>query len=258
LTKRNEIAVIAERIRGLAGRVYSEAAFRTQSALISTGRGHVSRPLPERVMLIILGGIGDAILFSPVIDAIRKEYPKAAVDVLVRDRAVEQVYSFGFGLNRIIRWSDYEMGAFSDVLHPLDKARFAETLAGYDLVIHSPLSHHSAPSRFALLLNPGARHVGFAYPMFSEKYTVRIPLRSGFMFDLLLDIPCALGIECDYKRPLVRWPKEAEAAARAHLKRAGLDSKAAHPCFSRRRVAGKMGVANMAGMEILRTSVQDL
>ncbi len=47
----------------------------------------------NKVLAVSIGGLGDTILFSPVLKALRKSYPKTHIELLVANRLAEEVYS---------------------------------------------------------------------------------------------------------------------------------------------------------------------
>lgn len=48
---------------------------------------------PNKVLAVSIGGLGDTVLFSPVLKALRKSYHKTHIELLVANRLAEEVYS---------------------------------------------------------------------------------------------------------------------------------------------------------------------
>jgi len=56
----------------------------------------------NRILAVSTGGLGDAILFSPVIKALRNGYPHAEIELLVSSNIVAEAYASAHEINQII------------------------------------------------------------------------------------------------------------------------------------------------------------
>lgn len=111
----------------------------------------VSRPRregpPERVLVIRPGGIGDAVLFIPMLREVRRAWPHAALDLLLERRNAGVVAETGLA-DRVLLYDRPITG-----LLPALRAR-------YDLVIDTEQYHRL--SAVVALLTRAPRRIGFA------------------------------------------------------------------------------------------------
>ena len=45
-----------------------------------------------KILVIALSGIGDALMFTPALSALKKKYPDSEIDVLVMFKGVKDIY----------------------------------------------------------------------------------------------------------------------------------------------------------------------
>jgi heptosyltransferase-2 len=55
-----------------------------------------------RILIIALSGIGDALMFSPALDVLRRRHPDARIDLLAMFRGVEEIYARNPAVDRVI------------------------------------------------------------------------------------------------------------------------------------------------------------
>ena len=55
-----------------------------------------------KILVIALSGIGDALMFTPAIELLKKHYPNSEIDALVMIKGSEEIYSLNPNLNNII------------------------------------------------------------------------------------------------------------------------------------------------------------
>ncbi|UCF67171.1 MAG: glycosyltransferase family 9 protein [Acidobacteriota bacterium] len=105
-----------------------------------------SRSAPERVLVIRPGGIGDAVLFLPMLRALRHEWPRCQLDLLVEARNAGVVRQTDLA-DRVLRYD-----------RPLSDLR-ATLRTRYDLVIDTEQYHRL--SAVVALLTGAPQRIGF-------------------------------------------------------------------------------------------------
>lgn len=55
----------------------------------------------NKILAVSIGGLGDTILFSPILKALRNSYPRAQIELLVANRLAQEVYSFAKEVTRV-------------------------------------------------------------------------------------------------------------------------------------------------------------
>src|SRR3989339_1264101 len=101
----------------------------------------------RRVLAVTIGGLGDAVLFSPVIKALRYKYPRETIDLLVASSIAEELYSQSEYLNKIFLVRTLKKRAILNVIGLLPFCIESIKVGGYDLAV------------LATGLNPGLRYV---------------------------------------------------------------------------------------------------
>jgi ADP-heptose:LPS heptosyltransferase len=114
---------------------------------------------PGRVLVIRPGGIGDAVLLFPMLQAMREAWPEADLDVLAEGRNAGLFRANGV-VDRVLRY---------DRLGDLTRA----LRAGYDLVVDSEQTHYLSAA-VAMLTRAPVR-VGFATNRRRWLFTRRVP-----------------------------------------------------------------------------------
>ncbi len=181
-----------------------------------------------RRVLIIHGehsSIGDTVLFSSIFPPLRRRFPKAKIDVLIR-HPVEEIIKYNPFLNEVIPYrAEEHTNLLTQEIAPF---RLLEELKArdYDLII---TSEHAL--RFiALAYLIGARNrVGFdldgrgflltkkvKYPPYSA--------RNKLELEYYLDLVRPLGVKIDARKELMRifYSKKEERAAESFLKENGI------------------------------------
>ncbi len=68
-----------------------------------------------KILIIALSGIGDALMFSPSISLIRKNFPDAEIDLLCMFKGVKDIYEFNPKINQIIYFNFMKEGFFKSL-----------------------------------------------------------------------------------------------------------------------------------------------
>ena len=73
----------------------------------------------KKILLLLLGGIGDSLLFTPTISALRKIYPEAQITALVRDKPVKAMLERNKQVNEILHYPFLQAGHIKSLLYVL-------------------------------------------------------------------------------------------------------------------------------------------
>jgi len=68
-----------------------------------------------KILVIALSGIGDALMFTPALNLLRKSLPDAEIDALIMYRGAQEIYSFNHNLNKVIYFNFLEEEAFKSL-----------------------------------------------------------------------------------------------------------------------------------------------
>lgn len=176
----------------------------------------------ERILVVLVrGGMGDVLLNTPVLEALRRRYPDAAIDMMVRPAALDMVAHHP-ALNELLTVQDGDLDRHRGFTDWLRQVRGRHYNLG--LVLWS---------RFAeawLLYRAGIRHrVGQDSRLaYSWMYTRRVHVRSehgdtkSHWVECQLDYARAVGADLENPMPRLYLDARAEAQAREKLKAAGL------------------------------------
>ncbi len=72
-----------------------------------------------KILIYALSGIGDALMFSPSIKLLRKQFPDAQIDMLVMFKGVQEIYSRNPHLNNVYFWNFLGENPFSSLRYVL-------------------------------------------------------------------------------------------------------------------------------------------
>jgi len=103
--------------------------------------------VPAKILVVRLSALGDIVLTTPVLKALKKEYPEAQIDFLVKQQFAE-VIRHHKALSRVIEFP--AKGDFKD----LQKCRAEIVANAYDLILDL---HANMRSRFITFANGTAR-----------------------------------------------------------------------------------------------------
>jgi lipopolysaccharide heptosyltransferase II len=160
------------------------------------------RPVPEgaprRVLVIRPGGIGDAVLFIPLLRELRRAWPAAEIDLLMERRNAGIVA--GTDLARRVILYDRGPGALLGALR-----------GGYDLVIDTEQYH--ALSAMIAVLTGAPRRIGFGTNVRRELFTLDVPYdHDTYEVESFLDLArAATGREPAWDPDRAFFPLAAEA-----------------------------------------------
>lgn len=112
----------------------------------AAGSGLAGVPPPRRALVIRPGGIGDAVLFLPMLTELRRAWPQAEIDLLVEKRNAGVVRGLGL-VDRVLLYDRFPGG----LPHAL--------AAHYDVVIDTEQYHRS--SAIVAFLTRAPRRIGF-------------------------------------------------------------------------------------------------
>jgi ADP-heptose:LPS heptosyltransferase len=178
-------------------------AFRGLSRAVRTlTRGTVETDRIERILVLQLQQLGDTVIFTPALRAIRERYPAAQLDMLVNSVSYEFYkkcpYVDRFYVDRGPQGSQWRLRQILPLVHEIRRV-------GYDLAVADVTQVAARYSAICFLT--GARmRVGFEADDRGFLYTTRIHRKPGANFiDCNLDLARALGadptstsVECFY------------------------------------------------------------
>ncbi len=121
----------------------------------------------KRILILALSGIGDALMFTPSLKVLRREYPNAQIDVLVMFKGVKEIYDRIELADNIIFFDFLKQGGIKSL-------KFIFGLRGkYDVSINVYPSNRKEYNVIALLI--GAKTRG------AVQYLRRHSLEFGFL-----------------------------------------------------------------------------
>ncbi|MBE9168867.1 glycosyltransferase family 9 protein [Pleurocapsales cyanobacterium LEGE 06147] len=164
-----------------------------------------------RILALVPGGIGDQILFFPTLETLKRQYPNAAIDVLVEPRA-KAAYRVCKNVDEVLLFDYKDRNSLADYLNLLGIIRDRE----YDVAL-------SVVNRWTigLLLWLNGIPVRISYQNnFSWFFTHLVPLkREQYIAQMYHDLVRGLGINLSCPPVRVNLPKEDIDWAEAEQKR---------------------------------------
>ena len=88
---------------------------------------------PMKVLIIALSGIGDALMFSPALALLRRQYPDAQITLLAMFKGVKELYDRNPDVTEVVRWDFLHRSPFSSLffLLRLRRRRYDATISVY-------------------------------------------------------------------------------------------------------------------------------
>ena len=126
---------------------------------------------PKKILCLSTTGMGNAILYTPVINSLVSNYPNATIDLILSNFSAKCLLDGYPGIRNIIYWPKKET-SFFNVIKMLIILRKEK----YDLFIGSFLDKSIKVSVFAFLLNIPVR-VGFSNKWWEIFYTHKIQIQ---------------------------------------------------------------------------------
>ena len=153
----------------------------------------------SKILIIQLWGIGETILTLPAIEALRKKFPKAEVNVLATSRN-KDIFFNNKNINRIFALKLIPFSVIAFIMKNIKK---------YDLAIDMEeyLNTSAVISFFA-----GKKNVGYSHNSRAKLYDVKIKYNDKqHASQTFLDLARALDINCDAdKLPMLNFSKHDE------------------------------------------------
>ncbi|MGE5707070.1 MAG: glycosyltransferase family 9 protein [Bacteroidota bacterium] len=142
----------------------------------------------KRILAVNFGGIGDEILFFPVLQSLREAYPQAWIAVLVEPRC-RGIMAFNPAVDEVLTFDVKNQPTLGDFLRTVGALRERH----FDLAIASG----SSPAIPLLLFLSGApQRVGYDANRLSGLLTHRVPLKKEqYAARMYYDLVSFLGIE---------------------------------------------------------------
>lgn len=101
-------------------------------------------PLPDNVssiLLVSLGGVGDTVMFSPVIKAVKNRYPEASIDLLVSNSLARSCYLGADGVRAVTAINTNHKSILTKVFALVVYALSLRVGKSYDLAVYEASLH---------------------------------------------------------------------------------------------------------------------
>jgi len=149
----------------------------------------------NKILLICFGGIGDVILFFPVIKTIRDLYPKSSIILVVEPRC-KSIGESNPNVNKVITFDIKNKPSIPDYIDFIKKLRHEEL----DLAI-SMGSIFLVP--ILLFLSKAEHRIGYATNKLKFLYTKAVPLnKDQYAAKMYFDLLAGIGIDADRLDPV--------------------------------------------------------
>lgn len=191
---------------------------------------------PEKILIVKLSAIGDVVQTLPMVEALKKEFPRASIDWLVEEDASDLLFGHP-ALNRVIvsRRKSWLKNIFADGKFPgtlREIKRFIQDLRRehYDWVIDN---HGIFKSGLLLALSRGRRKIGFqpssgiaeeGYYLFANERYQALSIERHAL-DRYLDLVSQMGVPVEGAALEFPVPDELREKAENLLRRNGFFSR---------------------------------
>lgn len=131
----------------------------------------------KKIIVFLLGGIGDSLLATPMIKHLRKNYPDSSITVLTMYRQVEQLFQRNASVNKVIFFDFMKEGYVKSLSFVLRLRK-----EHYDLSFMTYPTNRLRPNLISFLIGAQKR-MGHLYPIKEPRslgflHTHRIPIHS--------------------------------------------------------------------------------
>lgn len=172
----------------------------------------------QRILLINFGGIGDEILFFPVIEALRYQYPQAYISMLVEPRC-RNLLEHHYFLDQVLTFDIKHRKSPADLLELLSMIRGEAP----ELVVSSGGSTQVAG---LLFLSGAAYRAGYDSGRLKALLTHRAPLEQNqYAADMYYALLQPLGFKPQPVVPHMQLPAVVKLWAQRWLQQQGLEGK---------------------------------
>ncbi len=173
-------------------------------------------PEPKKILCIRIDHIGDVLLTTPAFRALRKRFPKARIDVLVRSFS-KDILTGNKNVDRILTFDFPWLGLHGKTASRAETKRFIERLRkeDYDVAI----DFHADPRNILLAAKVAKYRVGYGIRGLGFLLNKVAQFRRGHQIQHNLDLVRALGADSSAKMEL-SIPAAATKRAHAMLKNA--------------------------------------
>jgi ADP-heptose:LPS heptosyltransferase len=151
----------------------------------------------ERIIAVSIGGLGDTVLFSPVIRALRTRYPEAYIELLVASQLAETAYAPSKEIDRLIVIDINYSFLLAKALFLLPYSFRSRIRGGFDLGV------------FATGLNPN--FVMFLKNLAGIRRIVSAPMLPSYETDFACNVALARRFDNDMSEHDVFFPVTDEA-----------------------------------------------
>ena len=155
----------------------------------------------ERILAVSIGGLGDTILFSPVIKALRTRYPEAHIELLVASQLAGTAYAAAKEIDRVIVTDINYYFLFAKALRLLPYSFRSRARGGFDLGV------------FATGLNP--KFVMFLKTLVGIRSIENAPMPPSYETDIACNVALARRFDNDMSEQDVYFPITDEALREA-------------------------------------------
>lgn len=172
----------------------------------------------NRILILLTGGSGNMILFTPALRALREKFPEAHIALLVGPYGAEKVIERSPFVNEVIVYNPQRY-------HLFQKIKFVNALRkkGFVLTITST-GMNAFKSSFLSYLIRASYRVGEDIGKRGLFYNIKVPYNSGLhMVEGNLRLIQALGIIAKEKNPFIWITEEDRAVGKEFFKENGLE-----------------------------------
>ncbi|HSP88932.1 MAG TPA: hypothetical protein VLN45_12425, partial [Ignavibacteriaceae bacterium] len=68
-----------------------------------------------KILILALSGIGDALMFTPALNLLKREFPEAEIDALVMIKSAKEIYDRNKNIRNVIYFDFLKEGFFSSI-----------------------------------------------------------------------------------------------------------------------------------------------